>query len=118
RPQTCRDYDCRVFAATGIPVDSLTQPEIANRVKAWAFECEDEGGREEHRIVMQAAAFLQANRDLFPSGTLPTYPVQLAALTVRIYRIFAGLMAGKHKDSPAMSDATIAQEIVRALNPT
>jgi Fe-S-cluster containining protein len=26
RPQTCRDYDCRVFAATGISVDPRTQP--------------------------------------------------------------------------------------------
>ena len=26
RPQTCRDYDCRVFAATGISVDQ--QPSL------------------------------------------------------------------------------------------
>jgi Fe-S-cluster containining protein len=118
RPLTCRDYDCRVFAATGIQIDSLTQPEIADRVKAWVFEYESEESREEQRLLKEAAAFLQANSDLFPPGSISTYPVQLAVLTVKIYRLFAGLSAGKQKDSPAMSDAMIAQEIVRALNPT
>jgi len=44
RPQTCRDYDCRVFAATGVPVDQ-SQTEIADRVKAWAFHYESEASR-------------------------------------------------------------------------
>ena len=37
RPQTCRDYDCRVFAATGVAVDVKRQPDIAKRVAAWVF---------------------------------------------------------------------------------
>ena len=108
RPQTCRDYDCRIFAATGIAVDRETQSEIANRVASWVFDYADEGSRDEHRIVKEAAAFLQKNRDLFPPGSIPTYPVQLAALAVRIYRIFSG-------DAPAASDAAIAQAIVTAF---
>src|ERR1035441_2185541 len=47
RPQTCRDYDCRIFSATGISVDQQAQPEITQRVKEWAFSYEDEGSREE-----------------------------------------------------------------------
>jgi Fe-S-cluster containining protein len=42
RPQTCRDYDCRIFAATGVSVDEQTQAEIAHRVKAWEFHYESE----------------------------------------------------------------------------
>ncbi len=34
RPRTCRTYDCRVFAATGIEPD---QPLVAERVAAWRF---------------------------------------------------------------------------------
>src|ERR1039458_8074282 len=48
RPQTCRDYDCRIFAATGIAVDQTVQPEIAKRVESWEFNYEGEGSREEH----------------------------------------------------------------------
>jgi Fe-S-cluster containining protein len=91
RPQTCRDYDCRIFAATGVPVDEASQREIAARVSAWVFEYHDDRGRDEHRILKEAAAFLRAKRDLFPPGLVPAYPVQLAALAVRVYRLFSAL---------------------------
>jgi uncharacterized protein len=116
RPQTCRDYDCRVFAATGIPVDERTQAEIALRVKAWVFHYGSEASREEHTVVKQAAGFLQKNRDLFPQGSLPNYPVQLAALAVRIYRLFSDMSAKVHDDASAMSDAVIAHAIMSALS--
>jgi Fe-S-cluster containining protein len=108
RPQTCRDYDCRVFAATGISVDPRTQAEIANRVQAWAFDYENEPSREEHRIVQEAAAFLEKNRDLFPPGAILSYPVQLAGLAVMIYSLFSEM-----KGRP---DAAIAQAILAAMN--
>lgn len=34
RPRTCRTYDCRVFAATGVESD---KPAIAQRVARWRF---------------------------------------------------------------------------------
>ena len=37
RPQTCREYDCRVFTATGISVSQQTQDEIAERTASWTF---------------------------------------------------------------------------------
>ena len=116
RPQTCRDYDCRIFAATGVPVDPLTQAEIADRVKAWVFDYESDESRQEHRIVKEAAAFLQKNRDLFPQGSLPSYPVQLAALTIRVYRIFSDMTAKMHNGKPAAPDAVIAHAILVALS--
>ena len=41
RPRTCRTYDCRVFAATGVEPDT-TQPAIAERVSHWRFTVDDE----------------------------------------------------------------------------
>jgi Fe-S-cluster containining protein len=40
RPRTCRTYDCRVFAATG--VTPAGQPAIAARVAQWRFDVDDE----------------------------------------------------------------------------
>ena len=40
RPRTCRTYDCRVFAATGVEPDA-TQAAIAARVREWAFDVDD-----------------------------------------------------------------------------
>jgi uncharacterized protein len=116
RPQTCRDYDCRVFAATGVPVDRQTQPDIAHRVGQWVFSYETEESREEHTILQKAAAFLQENRDLFPQGSLPSHPSQLAAVAVRIYRIFADMTAQTHEDAPTIPDAATAHAIMTALS--
>jgi Fe-S-cluster containining protein len=105
RPQTCRDYDCRIFRATAVPVDPA-QTEIANRVKAWAFEFESDESREEQRMVKKAAAFLRKNTGLFPHRSIPSYPVQLAVLAIRIYRLFGG----------KRTDAFIANAILGAVN--
>jgi hypothetical protein len=38
RPRTCRTYDCRIFAVTGVVPD---QPGIADRVRDWEFDVDD-----------------------------------------------------------------------------
>jgi Fe-S-cluster containining protein len=116
RPQTCRTYDCRVFAATDISVDEREQPDIAQRVKAWVFNYESQQSRKEHRIVKEAAAFLHKNKDLFPRGTLPANPAQLAALAIRIYGLFSEMTSRMNNGASPMPDAAIAQAIMSALN--
>jgi hypothetical protein len=114
-PRTCRTYDWRVFAATGVPVGRRTQAEIAERAKAWVFHYESEESREEHTLCRsKRLLFLRKNRDLFPPGLLPTHPAELAALAVRIYKLFAETKAASHGPS-ALPDA-IVQGIVTALN--
>ena len=109
RPQACRSYDCRLFAATGVSVDARSQAEIEERVQAWRFDYAGDESREEQRMVAEAAAFLQQNRHLFPAESIPTYPVQLAVLVIRVYRLFSGMRAS------GAADAVIAQAIVGAL---
>jgi Fe-S-cluster containining protein len=87
RPQTCRDYDCRVFAATGLPVDEHNQPEIAHRVGEWSFRYSEEG-RALKAALRRAVSFLQDNRDRFPEGSLPSQSGPLAAIAVRICKLF------------------------------
>ena len=51
RPRTCRTYDCRIFAVTGVVPD---QPAIATRVLDWQFEVDDEERWEQVRDSVQA----------------------------------------------------------------
>lgn len=89
RPQTCREFDCRVFAATGIALDAAgPQAPIAAQVRRWRFELRDETERGELAAVRAAAAFLQARRELFEPGTLPANPAQLAALAIEVVDVF------------------------------
>jgi len=110
RPQTCRSYDCRLFAATGFPVDQKAQPEIAQRAKAWVFDFESEDSRKELRTVKEAATFLQQHRDLFPPNSLPSHPAQLAAIAVRIHKLFSC--------RTAETDTALDEAILTALNRT
>lgn len=61
RPRTCRNYDCRVFAATGLEPDDA-HGLIAERVRRWRFEfVSDEDGR--LRDAVRAAARYVQERD-------------------------------------------------------
>ncbi|HEX3330681.1 MAG TPA: YkgJ family cysteine cluster protein [Gaiellales bacterium] len=52
RPQTCRTYDCRVFAATGVePDDGL----IAERAARWRFTYASEADRDAHQEMRTTA---------------------------------------------------------------
>jgi len=55
RPRTCRMYDCRVFAATGIDPE---KPEVAKRVREWMFTYASESDEADHDALRDGAARL------------------------------------------------------------
>lgn len=108
RPQTCRDYDCRVFAAAGIDAGGSDKDTINRRVRAWTFTYTDDAEREAHAAVRQAALFIQANRQLFPAGFVPATPMGLAVLSIKVCGIFASVGRAPR------SGAELASAIVEA----
>ena len=52
RPRTCRTYDCRVFAATGVQITD--KPAIAAQVARWRFAFPSAADRERYEAVRQA----------------------------------------------------------------
>lgn len=114
RPQTCRDYDCRIFAATGIALDEQTQASIAAQVKAWRFAYPGQEDRREHEAVRATAAFLQQNAKLFPPQALPLNPVQLALTAIKVYTVFHESM--EPGSGPRPADAEIVKAIMAAMD--
>ena len=88
RPQTCRDYDCRVFAAAGIDAGGADKDTINRRVRAWTFTYTDDAEREAHAAVRQTAAFLRGHASLFPKGFVPATPMGIAVLAIKVYAVF------------------------------
>lgn len=113
RPQTCRDYDCRVYAATGIELTDAAQAGIAERVANWRFEYPNEVDRKEHAAVLATAAFLRERKAAFPPRSLPGNPAQLAILAIKVYEVFFEL-GGQGGAKPA--DADIAKAVMAALD--
>ena len=108
RPQTCRDYDCRVFAAAGIDAGNSDKETINRRVRAWAFDYATEVERDSHAAVRRAAAFIRDNRGCFPDGFAPQTPSGVAVLAIKVYAVFLG------SNIAAGSTADIVRSIVAA----
>jgi uncharacterized protein len=62
RPRTCRTYDCRIFAATGLDVDAddPTKDPIAQRVQRWHFTFPAGDDRRRHDAVRTAVRAVRA----------------------------------------------------------
>lgn len=88
RPQTCRSYDCRIFAAAGITAGGHDKAGINARVEKWVFAYPSERDREEHAAVLAAAGFIRDKAASFPGGRTPGDPSQLAVLALKAYGVF------------------------------
>lgn len=105
RPQTCLDYDCRIFTAAGVEAG---KPVIDRRVREWRFTYPTAQDRQAHDAVLAAASFIRHKRESFPANRAPTAPTGIAVLAVKSYRVFLEEKAGRR------SDAEIAAAIVAA----
>jgi hypothetical protein len=120
RPQTCRSYDCRIFAAAGIPAGGHDKAGINARVERWRFAYPSERDREEHAAVRAAAAFIRDKAGSFPGGRVPGDPSQLGVLALKAYAVFltdgATASAGERRGPKERSDSDsdIAAAIVAA----
>jgi Fe-S-cluster containining protein len=108
RPQTCRDYDCRVFAAAGIDAGGADKHVINKRVHEWRFTYATDADRLAHNAVLAAATFIKNKRASFPGGRAPTAPTGIAVLAIKVYPLFLS------SDSPSRSEADTATAIIKA----
>jgi len=79
RPRTCRAYDCRIFAATGLDIDAddPTKEPIDQRVKQWHFSFPSADDRRRHTAVGTAVRAVRA-----------TSVTQLAVAAIERYEEF------------------------------
>jgi uncharacterized protein len=87
RPQTCLDYDCRIFAAAGIDAGGEDKAVINRRVREWRFSYSSATDQLEHDAVRAAAAFIRDRRDSF-AVRVPTSPMGIAVIAIKAYCVF------------------------------
>jgi Fe-S-cluster containining protein len=105
RPETCRSYDCRVFAAAGMNAGP-DKPVINERVARWAFSYASDADRREHRAVTAAANYLRQHPVRLAGGHVPSRPSEIAVLAVKAYRVFL---------EPGASDSQIKASLISAI---
>ncbi len=108
RPQTCLDYDCRIFAAAGIEAGGEDKAVINQRVREWRFSYPERSDELEHAAVRAAAAFIRDRRDSF-SVRVPAGPMGIAVFAIKAYEVFLDPAIG------AKQDAEVAHAIIEAV---
>jgi hypothetical protein len=101
RPQTCRDYDCRIYAAAGVLPDG-ERPIIAARVRAWRFEVLTPEDAAAAGAVRRAAQFIRTHSALFPMEMRVSSATAAAVLAVKTYELFLGVADGDSSASPSV----------------
>jgi hypothetical protein len=105
RPQTCLDYDCRIFAAAGLDAG---KPIIDKRVREWRFSYPSERDRQEHEAVRAAALFLREHRDSF-DVRVPTAPMGIAVFAIKAHAVLLD------SDIKASQPRDIARAMIEAI---
>jgi Fe-S-cluster containining protein len=99
RPQTCRQYDCRIFAACGIEAGGDEKKEVNRQVRRWQFEYPNQQDRDEQQALIDALQFLQQHAELLSVEPASTQPTQLALLAIAVYELF---LPGHTDDTAAL----------------
>jgi hypothetical protein len=107
RPQTCRNYDCRLFAATGLAPGGRDKALINRRARRWAFAYPALRDRQQQAAVRAALRFLQANAWRLPAGAAPTSPSQLALLALELHDVFLPRRAAPGKTLLVLPDGKV-----------
>lgn len=83
RPATCRDFDCRVFAATGVLPSEPAKVELRRRAERWDFDVSATADRDRLAAMRTAARLLEDHPECFdPPVDLNATQLALAALHV------------------------------------
>jgi uncharacterized protein len=91
RPRTCRQYDCRIFAATDLAPDA-DKPRIAEQVSQWRFAEPSPANRAATettlRALRTAAQFIVLHGEALPAHLRPVNATQQALLALKVYPVF------------------------------
>ncbi len=113
RPQACRNYDCRVFAAAKISVGDNDKPLVALQASRWTFDYSAEVDRVKHSAVALAADFVDRHiESLF--GATPGNSTQVAIFALKVYDVFLELADESREVAPILSEEGIVEAIKQA----
>ncbi len=107
RPQTCRDYDCRIYAAAGFVPDG-DRPVIQERVLEWEFRFEDTQVGVMAKAMRDAATFIRRHADQFPMAMRAGSATAAAVLAVKTCELFLPPGPGEGAGSDVLVQRIIA----------
>jgi hypothetical protein len=98
RPRTCRDFDCRVYAAADVAPE---KPGVDGQAKRWRFSVSSPEAQAKQAAVRAAARFIRKRADAFPMGA-PKASTAIALVALRTHEVFIDAPADRSAQETAM----------------
>jgi uncharacterized protein len=115
RPQTCRLYDCRVFAAAGIEAGGREKAAINRRVRRWKFDYPTRRDREQQVAIQTAARVLGEQTAKFPPKLGIEESAWLAIMAIKVYPAVNKINRRSCLSCRASADKKLATAIMREV---
>jgi Fe-S-cluster containining protein len=115
RPITCRNYDCRIFAAAGIAAGDEDKALITQQTERWRFDYPTKLDHDQHMAVQAAVRFLREHGECFPAGAVPSNPSQLAIFAIKVYDVFLKYKDEYDETGREAPDFEIAEAVMEAM---
>lgn len=116
RSQTCRNYDCRIFKAAGIPAGDKSKKLINEQLEKWEFRYPGKRDKELQKAVLAAVKFMSIRADCFPDANVPDDPSQIAILALKVYEIFLNQQDTDFNTISQTEGRLIAESIIKTNN--
>jgi hypothetical protein len=109
RPSTCRSFDCRILAATGLAVKGNDL--IARQAQRWNFSFPTKRDRNLFSAVQATTSFLAKHPDCIRDNLAPRDEIRLAVLAIKVYDTFLN-----NNDSRITRDSDVAKNVLESYN--
>jgi hypothetical protein len=112
RPGTCRSFDCRIIAASGIMGNDNNL--IAQQARRWKFDLPSKSDRNLLLAVQTAAAFLTKHPECIRDNLSPMDEIQVAALAIKVYDVFINKKISTVRPAGTICDTDIVKEVLKS----
>jgi uncharacterized protein len=111
RPVTCRSFDCRLLAASGLAADHNVNNPIFQQARRWMFHCPSKNDHQLLSAVQQAAKFLKSHPECLQNNSFPIDEIQLSVLAIKVYQVFIRNIGEIGKSGIASQDPVIVRAV-------
>ena len=112
RPATCRSFDCRILASSGIIPKNHNL--IAQHVRRWKFSYPNERDRDLLSAVQTAAIFLKNHPECIRGKLTSRDEIQLAVNAIKVYDVFFNNNITTANVAQATYDSKIVRKVMRS----
>jgi hypothetical protein len=88
RPTTCRIFDCRVLAASGLTGEDDENNPIFQQARRWQFNYPTKRDRNLFSAIQAAAAFLRRHPECIQKNLVPMDAIQISIAAIKVYDVF------------------------------